>query len=75
MRRVGSLRAGRGWDGGDPAWWTGGYGLTVRVRQHAYFALYSERMSAAEMSGWSLDARVLGFLVAVGADLDVDEYG
>jgi hypothetical protein len=47
----------------------------VRVRQHAYFALYSERMSAAEMSGWSLDARVLGFLVAVGADLDVDEYG
>lgn len=28
-----------------------------------------------QLLGWNLSARVLGFLVAVGADLDVDEYG
>ena len=28
-----------------------------------------------QLLGWNLSAQVLGFLVAVGADLDVDEYG
>jgi hypothetical protein len=27
-----------------------------------------------QLLGWNLGSRVLGFLVAVGADLDVDEY-
>jgi len=28
-----------------------------------------------QLLGWHLDAEVLAFLVAIGAELDVDEYG
>ena len=42
---------GRGCRGQRPLGVGGGYRLLVRIRQYAYFALFSEHMSAAEMTG------------------------